>query len=243
MEDKNKPVKLRFSRENMWTVSGFVYDSFESHQAEFVDLLGEAVYGAEFLRKFDAARQKIKGVTGAGLRIGTTAQVTTRLYGNMDAVKPLLDRIEARLRLIPAKDLTVAPKDFRLKQLRDRINARDAEATGRELVKLVKLIGDNRDALDGKGYKEQELLDLVDLQGKIDDDNRLQNSGMNTSQEATVLDDADYKAVDDVLGQIMGTARLLYKNNKTRRKQYEQPALQARVEAGEKPKPRGGDAE
>ena len=48
-------------------------------------------------------------------------------------------------------------------------------------------------------------------------------------------------AVDVVLGELMGTARLLFKSDDVKRKQYETPALMARVEAGERPKPRPVD--
>lgn len=233
----SKPVKLRFSRENMWTISGFMLDSFEGHQTVFVDLMGEDTYGADFLKKFRDARLKIKGVTGAGLRVGANTLVTGRLYGNLDKLKPLADRLEARLKLIPGADLTVPIKDFGLKRLRDRIDARDAEGVSFQLVKTVALIKANRKALDGKGYKDQELKDLTDLQGFIDDDNKLQNKNTNDSQEATVVDDADYVAMDAILGQLMGTARLIFKADKVKRKQYERPALLARVAAGERPKP------
>ena len=239
----NKPVKLRFSRENMWTVAGFVLDSFETHQATFLDVLGENTFGADFLTAFTDARLKVKGLTGAGLRVGSGTLVTDRLYANLDAVKPLLDKLDVRLGLLAAKDLTVPVKDFKLKNLRDRINARDAEAVSRLLVGLVKLIGDNRAVLDGKGYKEQELTDLTKLQGLIDDDNLLQNTGGNDRQEATVVDDADYQALDALLGQVLRAGRLLFKTDKVRRKQYEQVALEKRVTAGERPKPRPGDGE
>lgn len=238
---KTKP--LRFSRENMWTVTGFVLDSFENHQQRFVDVLGEETFGADFLTKFGNARLKIKGLTGAGLRIGAGTQVTERLYGNLDKVKPLLNLIDVRLGMIPKADLTVAPKKFGLPELRYAINSRNAEVVSRGLVTLVQLIGDNRTALNGKGYKEQELLDLVELQGLIDADNLLQNKTNNDSQELTPIDDAHYVAMDELLGQVLRAGMLLFKEEPEKRQQYNQRELQRRVDAGERPKPRPGDDE
>lgn len=241
MAKSKKQPSWRFSKENMWTVAGFVLDSFETHQAAFVDVLGADTFGAAFVQQYTAAHLKIKGARGASPRIGGGAQVTVRLYANLDQLKPLLDRLDVRLGLLPAAALTVAPKKFGLSTLRNRLNARDAEAVSRALVVLVALIGENRPALDGKGYKTQELTDLVALQGLIDADNRLQNSGANTSHEDTKVEDADYTTMDHLLSQVLRAGRLLFKADKAKRTQYTATALHARVVAGELPRPLGAN--
>lgn len=232
-------LKLRFSKENIWTVSGFVLDSFDTHQPEFAALLGEATFGAAFAQELTKARAKVKGATAAMPRIGGGVQVTNRLYANLEAVKPLLDKLDIRLGLLPAATLTVPVRGFGLKELRGRINASDAEAVSRGLVTLTALIDANRAAFDTKGYNQQERDELTDLHERIDADNALQNSGANSSQEATKAEDADYKALDDLLRQVLRAGRLLFKKDKVKRQQYTQTVLLQRVKAGEKPRAQG----
>ena len=221
---------LRFNREDMFTAAGFVFDSFQADQADFVAVAPDE-FDAKFLTTLLAARDKIKTATGGALRTGSGAQVTTRLYQNLDAVKPLLDRLDIRLGFIPAKDLTVPVKNFGLKHLRERLDARDAEAASRALTVLEQAIADNRAVLNTKGYPVSEHTGLTRLHGLIDEDNATQNSTLNTNTKATGIEDADYQALDKLLGKVMRTGRLLYKATKQKRRQYEAAAVNQRVHA------------
>jgi hypothetical protein len=229
---------LRFSKENMWTVGSFVLDSFENHQATFVELFGDKTFGADFLAAYMAALAKIKGATGGAVRVGGGTLVTTRLYDNLEQLKPLLNRLDARLGLLSSAALTAPAKNFGLKTLRAGINSRNAEGVSRGLVQLLALVDSNRPLLDGKGYTDAERTALVALQSAIDADNKLQNSGANTNQEATKVEGADYAVLDALLGQVLRTGRLIFKSDSVKRKQYELRALNKRVIAGERPKQR-----
>jgi len=162
--------------------------------------------------------------------------VTARLYQNFDAVKPLLDRLDIRLGFIPAKDLTVPAKNFGLKRLRERLDARDAEAASRALTALRQAIADNLPALNAKGYVADEQQKLAQLHAAIDADNAAQNTTHNANTAATTAEDADYQALDVLLGKIMRTGRLLYKTAKPKRQQYEAAAVGQRVHAAQQPK-------
>ena len=228
------PMRLHFIRENMFTAAGFVRDSYLADQADFV-----AVAPKEFDAAFDkallAALAKIKGATGGALRTGSGAQVTARLYQHLDAVKPLLDRLDIRLGFIPKAGLTVAPGKFGLKTLRERIDARDAEAVVRALTVLEQAVADNFAVLHTKGYPTTEQQELARLHGLIDADNATQNTTLNDNTKATGLEDADYLALDVLLGKIMRTGRLLYKATKAKRRQYEAAAVTQRVQAAQPP--------
>ena len=227
-------MQFRFSKENMYTGAGFVADSFRADLAAFVAVAPDD-FDAAFVADFLVRRAKIKTATGGALRTGSAAQVTARLYQNMDQVKPLLDRLDIRLGLLPKDALTVAPTKFGLKTLRDRIDKRDAEATSRALVVLQQAVTDNLTALKTKGHSAADQKALADLHQLIDDDNALQNETLNTNTGTTVVEDADYKALDQVLGKIMRTGRLLFKANKQKRRQYEATAILKRMQAGEQP--------
>jgi hypothetical protein len=229
-------MRLRFTKENMYTGAGFVYDSFQADLAAF-QAVAPKEFTTAFVTGFFAKRDKIKKATGAALRTGTAAQTTVRLYENMDKVKPLLDRLDIRLGLIPKKDLTVAASKFGLKTLRERIGVRDAEATSRALTVLEQAVTDNFDVLEDKGHSTTEQQELVDLHKLIDEDNALQNVHMNTNTGATLIEDADYLALNAVLSTVMRTGRLLHKTVKQKRQQYESASILKRMEAGEKPKP------
>ena len=221
---------LRFNRENMYTAAGFVRDSYQADHADFAAVAPDE-FDAAFDKLLAAAIANIKGATGGALRTGSGAQVTARLYQNLDAVKPLLDRLDIRLGFIPKADLTVAAGKFGLKTLRERIDHRDAEAASRGLVVLEQAIADNLPVLTTKGYTPAEQKDLVRLHGLIDQDNATQNSTLNANTAATGIEDADYLALDKLLGKIMRTGRLLYKATKQKRRQYEATAVNQRVQA------------
>ena len=223
-------MTLRFSRENMFTVAGFVLDSFTADRADFA-AVSATDFSAAFGTAAQAARQRIKGATGGALRAGGTAQTTGRLYENLEKLKPLLDRLDIRLGLLPASGLTVAAKKFGLKTLRDRINARDAEAVSRALVVLAQALADNQAALLTKGHTAADTAQLAALHAAIDADNAAQNTGFNANIGSTSAEDADYQALDVMLGKIMRTGRLLYKTNKQKRRQYEAASLLKRVQA------------
>ena len=223
-------MAMRFTKENMYTASGFVFDSFAADQADFT-AVSAADFDAAFAAQVQAARQLIKGATGGALRSGGTGQVTTRLYANLDALRPLLDRLDIRLGLLPATALTVPAKKFGLKALRDRLAARDAEATSRALTVLQQAIIDNLTALKTKGHTAADSTQLAALHTAIDADNATQNTGLNANTAATGAEETDYRALNTLLGKIMRTGRLLYKTNKQKRQQYEAAAILKRVQA------------
>lgn len=218
----------------MFTAAGFVADSFQADRADFV-AVAPAEFDDKFVADFVAKRQAIQGATGGALRSGGGAQVTIRLYQNLDAVKPLLDRLDIRLGFIPAKDLTVPAKNFGLKRLRERLAARDAEGSSRALTVLQQAIADNQRVLESKGYPKSELEALAKLHTAIDADNATQNSTLNTNTAATAGEDSDYLALNVLLGKILRTGRLLYKATKQKRQQYEVAAIGKRVQAAQHP--------
>jgi hypothetical protein len=232
-------MALRFSKENMWTAAGFVLDSFDTEAATFTEVSADE-FGGAFRTNAGKTRDKIKTAVGGALRAGAGTQVTTRLYQNMDAVRPLLDRLDIRLGLLDAKALASPVKDFGLKKLRAAIEARDAEASSRALTVLEAAITSSHDALMKKGYTTAEEEKLRELHQAIDDDNALQNKNLNTNTGATAIEDKDYKELDKLLGRIMRTGRLLFKSDKQKRRQFEVAWIQKRIDAGEKPKLDGG---
>ena len=227
-------MQFRFSKENMWTAAGFVLDSFADDAAAFEDV-SAAEFGGDFRTRLAKARLRVKGAVGGALRAGAGTQVTTRLYQNMDAVKPLLDRLDIRLGLVPAKALATPVKNFGLKTLRTRLAARDAEASSRALTVLATAIADSRAALATVGYPATEEAELLRLHQAIDDDNALQNKTLNDSTGTTLVEDQDYKALNELLDKVMRTGRLLFKATKQKRRQYETTWVQKRVDAGEQP--------
>lgn len=103
------------------------------------------------------------------------------------------------------------------------------------LDKLELAIADNQTHLVTKGYDTQELADLKKLHKAIDDDNLLQNTGENTSQDTTDIDNEDYEVLNKLLSKLMKTGRLLFKTVKKKRQQYEATGVLKRMVAGEKP--------
>jgi hypothetical protein len=223
-------MALRFSKENMPTAAVFVRDSFLADQADFV-AVAPADFGPAFAADLQAKVARVAQATGGALRTGAGTGTTARLYGNLDALRPLLDRLDIRLGLLPASALAVPAKSFGLKRLRERLDARDVEAVSKALTVLQQAIADTQPALASKGYTAQELADLTALHTAIDAENAAQNTHLNASTTATQAEDADYKALDALLGTVLRTGRLLYKANKPKRRQYEIAAIMQRLHA------------
>ena len=233
-------MRTSFTKEDLFTIGGFVLDSYTTYREQFEDI-APGDYHAQFLQQFGAAREKLKDAAGAQGRSGTGKQMTARLYANMDKVRGLLNRLQIRLDLVTdPTTLTLAPADFKVVQLDDRLRTRDAEGSLKKLATLASHITDNLSVLKTKGYKDQELTDLHDLRTKIDADNQLQQQHLNEGVQATELEDADYQAVDDFIRKVRKTAIRLFKGEKSTLKEFSRKALLARVHAGEKPKRDGG---
>ncbi len=234
-------MRLSFIKEDMYTASGFAIDSFEEHQAAFVDATSEEDFGATFLADFRSAREAVGKLTGAGLGIGATSQLTRALHELLDAVPPLLDRLELRLDLVEPAKLTVPVKDFGLTNLRKRLATRDAEGAVKALGKLNAAIAANLEVLAPRGHKPADTKALTDAETKIDDANRKQNKGQNAGTKGTVDENAVYKTLDGLLKKLLRTGRKLYKGSKRASPQYLPTAILARMHAGERPKVRGAD--
>ena len=233
-------MRTSFVKEDMYTGGGFVLDSFEAHQADFVAVTSEDDFGAQFLADFTAAHAATKTLTGSGLNIGGVSQLTQQLYDRMDGVKPLVDRLDIRLGLANAKLLTVPVKNFGLGNLRRRIEVRDAEGTVKALGKLNAAIAANLTVLEPRGQNAAENKLLTDAETNIAEENRKQNKGQNNSTKGTVDENEVLKTFNTYLKKVMLTGRKLYKKNKQARRQYEQQAIIARMHAGERPKVRVG---
>lgn len=232
-----------FNKEDIYTAGGFVLDSLEGHQFEFVAVTSDEDFGAGFLTQMRTAYAAIKPLTGSGLNIGVTAQATQQLYERMDNVKAYLDRLEIRLGLVDAKKLTVPVKDFGIAKLRREVVKRNAEGTVQGLAKLNAAIGANLSLLEPRGQSASETQALTDAENEIAADNRKQNKAQNAGTESTVEENALLTAFDTYLKKVMSTGRKLYKKNKQARRQYEQKAILARMHAGERPKDRPGPGE
>lgn len=234
-------MRLSFNKEDLFTIGGFVLDSYTTYRAQFEDV-APADYHAQFLADFTAARTKLKDAPGASGRTGTGKQVTGQLYEDLDAVRVLLNKLLIRLDLVAdPKTLTVAPADFKIAPLDDRLRVRDAEGSLLRLATLAGLIANNFEELKKKGYTAQEQTDLNKLRDKIDTGNKAQNQHLNSSVKATALTDGDYKAVDGFIRKVRKTARRLFKPDKATLQEFARKELLRRTHAGDKPKRDGGE--
>ncbi len=62
-------MRLRFTKENMYTAAGFVRDSFLADRTDFVAVAPDE-FGADFVADLQARHQAIQGTTGGALRTG-----------------------------------------------------------------------------------------------------------------------------------------------------------------------------
>jgi hypothetical protein len=100
-------MRLSFLKEDLFTVGGFLYESYASLRARFEEV-GPDDYHDAFLAEFGAKRQRLADASGA--KPGGTSVITRRLYGHMDAAEVLLNRLQIRLDLLDDSVLSVRPR-------------------------------------------------------------------------------------------------------------------------------------
>lgn len=231
-----------FNKVDMSTGSGFVLDSFEAQQARFVAVTSEEDFGADFLDGFRKALGEVTG-PGAALRRGAVEQVTTKLYAEMDAVRPWLAKLEVRLDLVDAGQLTVPVKSFGLSKLRRRLDVRDAEGVGALLQQLNKAVAANLAVLTPRGHQPADTAALVQAEERIAALNRQQNDGQNQAVIGTEEENKLLRTLDEYVKKVLKAGRKLFRGEPEVRRQFQRTGIMVRMNAGEKPKRRDDDGQ
>ena len=67
------PMRISFIKEDLFTIGGFVLDSYTTYRLQFEDIAPDD-YHPQFLTEFGAAREKLRNAPGAQGRTGTGSE-------------------------------------------------------------------------------------------------------------------------------------------------------------------------
>jgi hypothetical protein len=158
--------------------------------------------------------------------------ITQRIINNMLAIRPLLNELEGYVD--DATGLTVAPKDFGIKEVRKKITNGDQEGLNGALQYLLTNITNNMTPLTNVGYSLADKTALENLKQDILDDNVAQN---NKEEQRAQLRVDNVDVINDLLKDLQGIwkdGKLLFKiSNPTKAKDYTLSQLKNRIRAEE----------
>lgn len=212
--------------EELPVLGGFVCISFETYIVDFIN------YSPDFKEPYLANyKSKLKAVEEIAhtKKIGQELKlVTSRLYKTMDGLREALNRLGGYVDRV--ENLSVNPKDFGIRKVRDGMNRRDTEMFLSGMSFLIQNIDENMERLVAKGFSDsqRELFLVVKDSAKADND--LQNIKI---AERGSLVQSNMRKLNDLwvlMADIMKTGRILYKNtDAARAKEFTMTVLKERI--------------
>jgi len=232
-------VKYNFNLriEELPVLGGFIRNSFSRDQKEFI------AYSPDFNSNYlDTYTNKLEAVETLVNPIKLTKElsvITERIYNNLTALRPLLNRIEGYANRA-GSTLTIAPKDFGIKEVRAKITSRNVEATLNNLKILLENVDNNMEALKAKGYSDEARKDIGSLQKGIKDDNLAYNVKLDEREAHVRTNIKVLNELWELMSDIMDSGKRIYKSvDGVKAKDYTLTSLKKRL--SQEGKRRGGD--
>lgn len=213
--------------EEIPVLGGFIKNSFVRDQADFLAYSPDfnPAYLKNYLKKLEAVESLVNPIK----LTRELSMITERIYSNLIALRPLLNRLEGYINR-SAATLTIAPKDFGIKEVRAKITSRNVEATLNNLKILLENVDNNFQALKAKGYSEAARKEIAALQKAIKDDNLAQNVKLDERESHVRTNIVVFNDLWDQMTDIMDTGKRIYKSvDAVRAKDYTLTSLKKRL--------------
>lgn len=213
--------------EEVPVLGGFIKNSFIRDQKDFT------AYSPDFNKKYlDSYSAKLEAVETLVNPIKLTKElsvITERIYNNLVALRPLLNRLEGYTNRANGS-LTIAPKDFGIKEVRAKITSRNVEATLNNLKILLENVDNNIDALKAKGYSDDARTEIGTIQKAIKDDNQAQNVKLDEREAHVRTNIKTLNELWDQMSDIMDSGKRIYKSvDAVKAKDYTLTSLKKRI--------------
>jgi hypothetical protein len=213
--------------EEVPVLGGFIKNSFIRDQKDFT------AYSPDFNKKYlESYTAKLEAVETLVNPIKLTKElsvITERIYNNLVALRPLLNRLEGYTNRANGS-LTIAPKDFGIKEVRAKITSRNVEATLNNLKILLENVDNNIEALKAKGYSDDARTEIGAIQKAIKDDNQAQNVKLDEREAHVRTNIKTLNELWDQMSDIMDSGKRIYKSvDAVKAKDYTLTALKKRI--------------
>ncbi|MFA8433431.1 MAG: hypothetical protein ACEPOZ_02845 [Marinifilaceae bacterium] len=208
----------KFRKEELPIVAGFIKQFYNRDRVEFENFSPE--YNSEFETALNVKIEEVAHLVNPITLTSELKKVTERLYANLDAIRPILEHIQAYA-MRSNKDLTINHKDFGCKQARQNARKKNVEGLIQWIKVVEQNISNNQTAMEARGYKAELGTELHQLIGKIDEDNQLQNQKLMERKELVANNLKSFDELWKMLHDISATGRLIFKyKDEVKMKEY-----------------------
>ncbi len=213
--------------EELPVMGRFLRDSFTRDLPDFTNF--SPIFSAAYKSSFDAKLVQVEGLVSTSFYIKDIKKLTDTLYNDVDKLRPMMTQLEGWVRLAKS-NLTILPKDFGIKQVRDKINRKDVEG----LLKAVKVVAENvqanATALGSVGATTAAATAVQTLITKIKNENDEQNRKMNLKEEAVQANKSVIDELWTIMTDVMDAGKRLYKyTNKAKLGDYTKTMIMTRI--------------
>ncbi len=224
MKDTTRKFDCRVA--DLPVLAGFLKESYRRDQADFEQYSPD--FNAGYLSRLEQLLLEAEALVSPVQLTKELKAVNLHLRQSMDALKPLLNRLEGYA--LRAAGLTVAAGDFGFRAVRRGISASNPEDTMAALKVLLQHVNANFAALQAKGYSEEARAALVALQTAIKHSNQTGNRLLDSRELQVQNNLKTLNALWDVITDICNTGKRLYKGaDPVRTRDYTLSHLQTRI--------------
>lgn len=225
--------KFNISAKDIQIRIGLVAASFESNQSDFTDYSPD--YQSPFLTNYKAKLALIEEIVFPKKIAAEIKLVTQRINTAMDATRDPLNRLEGYAG--KAKNLSLNPADFGIKEVRKAISTKNAEKFYSSMGNLLNNVVANFTQLTEKGFTAEAKEVLINARKNVKADIDLQNTKVNEKGDLVEDNIESLNELWDLMADILKIGKVLYKNkDKSKTAEFTMTTLKARVKAERKKK-------
>jgi len=219
--------------EDLPVIAGFVGTSFESNQIDFTNFSPD--FQQPYLTNYKAKLALIEEIVFPKKIADEIKLVTERLNATMESMREALNWLEGYVDR--AKNLSLKPTDFGIKEVRKAISVNDVEKFFSSMGNLLGNVETNFSQLSEKGFTQAAKNVLVNARKNIKADNDLQNIKLNFKSSLVEANIEKLNDLWDNMKDILKTGKILYQNkDKSKTAEFTITALKTRVKQERKKK-------
>lgn len=218
---------IPFRLEEITVVAGMVKDSFSRDISDFKNYSTKFndPYLADLVAKIGNAEKK----TNTKVYFGQLKTITINLYAGVDSLRPMLAKLEGYIKLAKS-ELSIAPKDFGIKEIRDKLRTKDIEAILDRLSTTLKHVDDNMSPLEHKGFKAAARAEFETVRIRIHDQNLEQNLKMDEKEAAVQANLGLLTELWNIIAELMDIGKRIYKyTDAEKTKDYTATSIKKRI--------------
>ena len=200
--------KFDCKNEELVVICDYVQTSFERDLADFTAFAPK--FNQQYLADFKSKNEAMNQIIFPQEKTKELKTVTARLYGNMDKLVDLLNRLDGYIKL--AKNaVPISATDFGITVLKQKIHSRDAEGTLKSLQLVNSNIEKYKSELIAQGLPTAAITELNKAFATIDNDNQKQYEIVSTRRILTSENINSLNILHEQIMEICEIGKMLYK--------------------------------